>query len=318
MPDDVPPTEESPAPDAAVPPERLARRAVRATDRAGQLLRERFRTPVEADYGTDDVTTAVDRRAEELIRETIRDAYPDHAVTGEELGHTPGGPVEWLVDPIDGTNNYAVGHPTVAVAVSARRAGRALAAAIHEPLLGETLVAADGRDTHRLTGRRGPHSSGDSVADATDGPTDDLTSESPDRTDTDATAVDPFDTGTRVQARYDRPLASSTVSFVVGVEVVRDEERFARARATRDRLAERAKRTLETWAPCVDWGHLVRGDIAGLVAVAPDDRETVPGLLAARGAGVRVERHGEWLLAAPDPDTLPDLRDALPASVRDE
>ncbi|HYN98293.1 MAG TPA: inositol monophosphatase family protein, partial [Actinomycetota bacterium] len=58
------------------------------------------------------VVTVADKQIEALIRRRIRDTFPSHAILGEETGleGDAGAPI-WIVDPIDGTNNYASGIP---------------------------------------------------------------------------------------------------------------------------------------------------------------------------------------------------------------
>ena len=303
--------ESDPTPDS----ETIARTATNAAHAAGGLLRRNFRTDLDSAHETDDVTTATDRAAEDAIRETIGDRFPDHAIDGEERGRTPGESVEWLIDPIDGTNNYAIGHPAFAVAVAAR-SDRPLAAAIHEPLTDETLVAAADRGAYRLAGDDGSVDPASRTSDADDQRADAGSGDRSAGTGDDwLDGGDDWPPGERLAADHDRPLAESTVSVVVGIDVVRDDRRRARADAVRARLDDRAKRTLSTWAPCVDWGLLARGDTAGIVCYAPDDREQVPGELVAREAGIVCEWRGDWFVGACSADTLERLRETLPEGV---
>lgn len=142
-PDGVPTGDEATHGDVASP-SALADVAEDAARDAGTILRESFRDGVEAEFGTDDVKAAVDETAERRIAETIRASYPDHVVDGEETGRSGDGPVEWIVDPVDGTNNYAVGYPSFAVAVAARYEQETLAAVIHEPLADDCYRAVRG------------------------------------------------------------------------------------------------------------------------------------------------------------------------------
>ena len=300
-------------------PTTLAGVARRGAERAGRLLAARFRTTLDAEFGDDDVTTATDRAAEDACRAVIAQAYPDHAITGEEHGHTPGERVEWLIDPLDGTNNYAMGAPTFAVAVAARAAesGRPLAAVIHEPLAEETLVAASDAGAYRLTDVGGEdlptQAGGEPASESGDG----ITPDSGGAFEAgDGDLFDPsgwsWPVGDRLEPSHDRPLSSSTVSFVIGIDVVRDAGRLAAAQTVREELEDHCKRTLSTWAPCVDWGLLARGGVAGIVCGDPNDREQVPGELIARETGLQCASHGSWFVAAHDDATLETLRDVLP------
>ncbi|WP_129115046.1 inositol monophosphatase family protein [Halegenticoccus tardaugens] len=125
-----------------IPVRRLADVAVEAARAGGTFLAAEFRNgEVEATYGTDDVKAAVDRDAERRVVRTIREAFPDHAYHGEESGRNGDHEYRWVVDPLDGTNNFASGLPSFATAVAALRDGEPVASAIHEPLPGTTYRA---------------------------------------------------------------------------------------------------------------------------------------------------------------------------------
>lgn len=92
-----------------------------------------------------DIVTEADREVEKLIREHLAVARPDDGFLGEEsdaMAGTSG--VTWIVDPIDGTVNYASGMPSYAVSIAAVRGSEQLAGVVHAPMLGETFVAAQG------------------------------------------------------------------------------------------------------------------------------------------------------------------------------
>ncbi len=94
-----------------------------------------------------DVVTAGDRECEALIRERLGALRPDDVVLGEEEGADSDpapGQVRWVVDPIDGTVNYAHGLPWFAVSIGAEADGRPLAGAVIEPVSGRVWCAAAG------------------------------------------------------------------------------------------------------------------------------------------------------------------------------
>lgn len=128
-------------------PDRHLAVAVEATRAAGALLRERFGPPQQVEYkGESDLVTALDRQAETLVVGHLRAAFPDHTVLAEE-GSTGGGdPVHrWLVDPLDGTTNYAHGYPCFAVSVAYERAGQVVVGVVYDPLRDELFTAEAGR-----------------------------------------------------------------------------------------------------------------------------------------------------------------------------
>jgi hypothetical protein len=82
--------------------------AVEIAERAGRLIRERAERIEEIDYkGPRDVVTDVDRRSEALILGELRRRYPEDAVLAEESGGAGSGSRTWVVDPLDGTINFA-------------------------------------------------------------------------------------------------------------------------------------------------------------------------------------------------------------------
>lgn len=95
--------------------------------------------------GVFDPVTSADRNAERVMRAAIRKRYPDHGVTGEELGETPGsGRFRWLLDPIDGTSSYTCGLPTWTTLVALRDDGEPVLGIIDAPALDERFVGFSG------------------------------------------------------------------------------------------------------------------------------------------------------------------------------
>ncbi len=129
-----------------------ARRAVSAAAEAG--LRH-FRRGVAVETKPDRTpVTAADRDAEAAILAVIRDAFPDHAILGEESGAHGGGPSRWIVDPLDGTRGFSRGGFFWGPLVALEHRGEVVAGAMALPVLGETYWAATGmgafRDGERL------------------------------------------------------------------------------------------------------------------------------------------------------------------------
>src|SRR3990167_1957340 len=97
--------------------------AVRAARRAGSIInRAALDGSALAIRGknVNDFVTQIDRAAEEAIIETVRRAYPDHAILAEESGSTAGARAEycWVIDPLDGTTNFIHAFPQYGVAVA--------------------------------------------------------------------------------------------------------------------------------------------------------------------------------------------------------
>jgi len=131
-------------------------------ERAGRLLLERFEKVEQIDYkSAKDVVTEVDHLSEQLIIAAIRANYPTDGIIAEESGEHASGAGDaptaglgraWVIDPIDGTINYANGIPFFCVAIALVEAGRPVVGVIHDPMRGETF-AATGDGPATLNGR---------------------------------------------------------------------------------------------------------------------------------------------------------------------
>lgn len=121
--------------------------------RAGELLVDRIERLERVDYkSAKDVVTEADHLSEELIIDAIRAACPDDGIIAEEsgdhvsrAGHAPTAGVgrAWVIDPLDGTINYANGIPFFCVSIALVEAGRPVVGVIHDPMRDETFAAAE-------------------------------------------------------------------------------------------------------------------------------------------------------------------------------
>jgi len=121
--------------------------AVEAVEAASDYLREEFgRANTTGEYTARDVTAEVDEGAERRVVECIETAFPDHAVYTEESGErVPGdGGYRWVVDPLDGTNNFTAGLSTFSTAVTLLHDGDPVVSAVHLPVLEDTYLAVRG------------------------------------------------------------------------------------------------------------------------------------------------------------------------------
>jgi len=120
----------------------LAAVASEAVQAPGEYLREAFRDGhADGSYDALDVKAVADREAQQRIRKVVEASYPEHAFDGEEAATTADSSYRWVVDPLDGTNNFAAGYPSFASAVAVCKRGEPLAAAIYEPLVDTLYVA---------------------------------------------------------------------------------------------------------------------------------------------------------------------------------
>jgi myo-inositol-1(or 4)-monophosphatase len=135
-------------------PDELLDTAVAAARAGGTVLTEGLQRPrqVELKNERTSIVTWADRTAQREIVRIITERFPDHGVLAEEdedpAGPTAGGeggePVTWLVDPLDGTSNYAHGIPFACTSVAARDASGLVVGAIFEPFRGELFTAVRG------------------------------------------------------------------------------------------------------------------------------------------------------------------------------
>lgn len=122
--------------------------AVAAARAAGQLLRSELPGSRQIAYkgGPTNLVTEMDARAEELIVRQLLSAFPDDGVLAEERGATPGrSGRRWIIDPLDGTTNYAHALPMFSVSIALEAERRIQLGVVFDPNLDELYVAERGR-----------------------------------------------------------------------------------------------------------------------------------------------------------------------------
>jgi myo-inositol-1(or 4)-monophosphatase len=122
--------------------------AVDAARAAGRLLKSELLGPRRIAYkdSPTNLVTEMDARAEELIVGRLIEAFPHDAVLGEERGATAGrSGRRWIIDPLDGTTNYAHGLPTFGVSIALETDKRVELGVVFDPNLDELFVAERGR-----------------------------------------------------------------------------------------------------------------------------------------------------------------------------
>ena len=122
--------------------------AVAAARRAGAFLRSRFGEQHRISYkgSPTNLVTEMDRGAEAIILDAIGARFPDHAILAEESGARAGrGAHRWIVDPLDGTTNYAHGVPIYSVSIALEVDGALALGVLYDPSREECFVAERGR-----------------------------------------------------------------------------------------------------------------------------------------------------------------------------
>ncbi|HEY2592574.1 MAG TPA: inositol monophosphatase family protein [Chloroflexota bacterium] len=121
---------------------------ISAARAAGELLKSRIDSIREVRHkGVVDLVTDVDVASEKLVCSTLLEAFPNHTVLGEEGGTLGGNDARyrWLVDPLDGTTNYAHGFPLFCVSIGFEVEGELTFGAVYAPCQDELFVAERGR-----------------------------------------------------------------------------------------------------------------------------------------------------------------------------
>jgi myo-inositol-1(or 4)-monophosphatase len=127
--------------------------AVQIAEEAGELLRARFHGPLDlrSKGCSGDVVTSLDLEAEAHIVGRLRDEFPGHRIVAEESGaHGPDVGWTWLIDPLDGTNNVAIGLAAYVVGIALCVDRRPAVGVVHDANTAQTWSAVRG------DGTRGP------------------------------------------------------------------------------------------------------------------------------------------------------------------
>ena len=132
--------------------------ALSLADAADAITMRHYRTDHAVERKEDGTfVTPGDRETEVLLRERIAEAYPEHAVLGEEQGGDAATDAEarWIIDPIDGTHNFMRGVPIWATLIAVERGGRIEVGVVSAPALGTRWWAGRGLGAYRgATGGR--------------------------------------------------------------------------------------------------------------------------------------------------------------------
>lgn len=130
-------------------PEQLVNCAKEAAKNAGDILMLGFGTNFQIfnKEGKNNLVTEYDHKSEEYIINFINSKFPDHTFLAEESGLTGNDfeNIQWVIDPLDGTVNYAHGLPIFSVSIAAVLNREVLCGVIYNPVLNEMFVAVKGQ-----------------------------------------------------------------------------------------------------------------------------------------------------------------------------
>ncbi len=130
--------------------EGIVENAKRIAWEAGRILKERFGKYNRIDFKGDiNLVTDTDRISQEFIREEIKKIYPDHSLLSEEgLEIRTQSPFRWIIDPLDGTTNFAHGLPVFAVSIAVEFEGEIFGGVVYNPVMDELFWSEKGKGAY--------------------------------------------------------------------------------------------------------------------------------------------------------------------------
>lgn len=126
----------------------LLQTLLQATQAAANHMQQHFEKPfaIHNKEGINNLVTEIDTACEAIILKTIQQQFPEHAILTEEAGSLiQDSAYKWIIDPIDGTVNFAHGIPICCVSIGVEYNGELILGAVHNPFLNELFVAEKGK-----------------------------------------------------------------------------------------------------------------------------------------------------------------------------
>jgi myo-inositol-1(or 4)-monophosphatase len=129
--------------------------AKEAAWRAGRMLKKNIDASREVSFkGVIDLVTNFDNQSQRMILKRLSAIFPDHGFLAEEgLSETKGSEFQWIIDPLDGTTNYAHRFPVFTVSIALEAKGEVVVGVVYDPMREETFWAAKGEGAF-LNGRK--------------------------------------------------------------------------------------------------------------------------------------------------------------------
>jgi myo-inositol-1(or 4)-monophosphatase len=129
--------------------------AVEAAKLGGEVLKQSYGQVKKIEYkGEINIVTEVDKRSEKLIVDLLTSRFPRHSILSEEgTDLVRSSEFKWVIDPLDGTTNYAHDYPIFCVSVALEKNGQVIVGAVYQPVFDELFVAEKGNGAY-LNGRK--------------------------------------------------------------------------------------------------------------------------------------------------------------------
>ena len=133
---------------------KIKRTLLDALERAGRIIKANFGKQQKiTKKGEFNLVTAIDKASEKAVVDLILKRFPDHAILAEESPAVKGSEGRWIIDPIDGTTNFAHGFPIVSVSIGFELEGRLTMGGVFDPFRKELFFAERGKGA-TLNGKR--------------------------------------------------------------------------------------------------------------------------------------------------------------------
>lgn len=119
-------------------------KVIEAAEAAGEIIRRYFGAALELEEKSmaADFRTKADTESEAKILEILNREYPGYEILSEEVGHNgKKSKFQFVIDPLDGTNNFFLGIPNFVVSIALMRNGKTIFGVLHQPITGETYWA---------------------------------------------------------------------------------------------------------------------------------------------------------------------------------
>lgn len=129
--------------------------AIRAALKSGSFIKKSVGKVASISYkGRDNIVTDVDKKSEKIIISMIRSHFPGHSILAEEKGAIKtDSPYKWIIDPLDGTTNFAHAFPFFCVSIALEKDGQAVLGCVYDPMRDELFFAESGKGAY-LNNRR--------------------------------------------------------------------------------------------------------------------------------------------------------------------
>ena len=124
--------------------------AIDAAKKAGLLLKKNIDKVHRIEFkGVIDIVTEMDKKAEDLIIKTLKNAFPEHGILTEESSEQKtASEYRWIIDPLDGTTNYSHGFPIFCVSIALEKDGEIILGVVCNPMLNELFTAEKGNGAY--------------------------------------------------------------------------------------------------------------------------------------------------------------------------